>query len=377
MFDRIRRVIRRGPVAVGATTLAVLLAGCAKQAPDKQQNALRPDGPAAHKILQLTTPFFWLAVVIGIGVVGATIVLAIKFRERPGEERNPKQIHGHSALEISWTIIPALILAVMGVFTVSTIFDLSKEPKGANVVHINVTGKQWWWEYDYTDASGTKLQFTTANEMHIPVNTPVFLRITAADVIHSFWVPNLAGKKDAVPGRTDYLTIQGSKIGEFAGTCAEYCGLSHANMHLKVFVQTRADYDAWVATQKTTPPKLASYVKDQTGPVAGYACTSCHAFAGSGAGSAATRGPNLSHLGDRTTFAGGTYDLTLDNLTKWIYDAPSRKPMEQGPDPKNPRVGMPNFSKLGMTESQARDIATSLLCDTASNPSKFTGLTCP
>ncbi len=378
MFDRFRRVFRRGPVALAVATLGIVLAGCGKQASDKQQSALKPEGPAAHKILTLFTPFFWIAVVIGIGVVSATIVLALRFREKPGEERNPKQIHGNTTLEISWTIIPALILAVMGVFTVSTIFNLSREPKGANVVHIDVTGRQWWWEYQYTNGAGGPVEFATANEMHIPVNTPVYLRITAADVIHSFWVPELAGKKDAVPGRTDYLTIEGSKIGEYAGTCAEYCGLSHANMHLKVFVDSKADYDKWLATQQTTPDALTAFVKDTSGPVAQYGCAGCHSFVGKGAASYnIARGPNLSHVGDRTTFAGATYDMTLDNLTKWIHDAPSRKPMDQGKDPKNPLVGMPNFSLQGMSMDQARSIATTLLCDTATDPSHIPGLTCP
>jgi cytochrome c oxidase subunit 2 len=367
MFDRFRRVVRRGPVVVAAvTTLAVGLAGCANQDAKHQQSALHPDGPAAHKILRLTTPFFWIAVVIGIGVVGATIFLALRFREKPGEDRSPKQIHGHSTLEITWTIVPALILAVMGIFTIATIFDLSKEPKGANVVHVNVTGKQWWWEFDYTNAA-KKTQFATANEMHIPINTPVYLTMTGADVIHSFWVPNLAGKKDVVPGRTSYLTIEGSKIGEYSGQCAEYCGLSHANMHFKVFVDSRADYDTWVSNQEASrTAELSKTILSKSGANSIYGCTQCHTFDPNVTG---TRGPNLTHVGDRTTFAAGTYDMTLDNLTKWIHNAPSRKPMEQGPDPRNPLVGMPDFQKWGMTESEARDIAKQLYCATATNPS--------
>jgi cytochrome c oxidase subunit 2 len=370
MFDRFRRVSRRGPVAIAVAACAVALTACANQDEKHQQNALKPKGHAARQILDLTTPFFWLAVVIGIGVVGAVVVLAFKFREKPGEERNPKQIHGHTALEMTWTIVPALILAVMGVFTVATIFDLSKEPKGANVVHINVTGKQWWWEYDYTDKN---TGFTTANEMHIPVNTPVFLRMTGDDVIHSFWIPALAGKKDTIPGRTSYLTISGDTIGEYRGQCAEYCGLSHARMGLKVFVDSRADYDKWVAAQKTTSATLTSYVGDTKGLVSSFGCQACHGFTATAKG---TRGPNLTHLGDRTTFAGATYDLTLDNLTKWIYDAPSMKPMEQGPNPQEPLKGMKNYSILGMTQDQAREIAKTLLCDTSTDPSKHPDAGC-
>jgi cytochrome c oxidase subunit 2 len=370
MFDRFRRVFRRGAVASVLVVGAAVLAGCVDQDSDKQQDALRPNGPAARKILDLTTPFFWIAVVIGVAVVVATIVFALKFREKPGEERNPVQVHGNSTLEITWTIIPALILAVMGVFTVSTIFDLTTEPKGADVVHINVTGKQWWWEYDYTDAS---TKFTTANEMHIPVDTPVFLRITASDVIHSFWIPNLAGKKDAVPGRTSYLTIEGDKVGEFSGQCAEYCGLSHANMRLKVFVDTREDYDKWVAAQKTKVDALTAYADDPTSLIQGYNCQGCHSFEPDGSG---TRGPNLTHLADRTTFAGAIHDLNLENLTQWIWDAPSQKPTAAPIDSSDPHPGMPSFKKAGMTEDQARELAQRLLCDTAAFRPQQEGLQC-
>jgi cytochrome c oxidase subunit 2 len=360
-------------VTAAVTAIAVVLAGCAKQDAQHQQSVLKPEGPAAHKILRLTAPFFWIAVFVGVAILVATVFVALRFREKPGQERNPKQIHGHSTLEITWTIVPALILAVMGVFTVATIFDLSREPKGADVVHVNVTGKQWWWEFDYTTAN-KKVIFATANEMHIPVNTPVYLTMTGADVIHSFWIPNLAGKKDVVPGRTSYLTIEGSKIGEFAGQCAEYCGLSHANMHLKVFVQSRADYEAWVQSQRApASAALNKFVNGANGPNATYTCSSCHVFGPTDTGS---RGPNLTHLGDRTTFAAGTYDLNVDQLTKWIYNAPSRKPMEQGPDPRKPLVGMPAFVKWGMTQSEARSIAKQLLCATSTNPNEHPDAGC-
>jgi cytochrome c oxidase subunit 2 len=362
MFDRFRRGFRRGPVVALLATSALVLTACGDQAADKQQSALNPKGHAAREILNLTTPFFWIAVVIGVGVISATVFVALKFRVKPGEERNPKQTHGNSTLEISWTIIPALILAVMGVFTVATVFDLSAKPKGADVINIKVTGKQWWWEYDYTDEN-----FATANEMHIPVDTPVYLTMTGADVIHSFWIPNLAGKKDVVPGRTSYLTISGDTVGEYSGQCAEYCGLSHANMRLKVFVDSRADYDKWVASQQAkASSELTAFVGDEKGPIAGYQCQQCHVFESDATGS---RGPNLTHLGDRTTFAGATYDLNLENLTNWIYDAPAMKPMDIGPDPAAPRVGMPPFKQLGMTKDQAREIATTLLCDTTTDPS--------
>ena len=133
---------------------------------------MRPAGPAAHKILNLFTPFFWVAVVIGVGVVGMTIFVAMRFRVKPGEERSPVQTHGNTVLEVSWTIIPFLILMVMAVPTVATIFNLAKIPKGNDVVHVEVAARQWFWQYTYTDRD---TGFLTANEMHIPINRPVLL----------------------------------------------------------------------------------------------------------------------------------------------------------------------------------------------------------
>jgi cytochrome c oxidase subunit 2 len=355
-------VLRRGPLVAAALTSVALLAGCIEQ--DNEQTALDPKGESARKILDLTAPFFWIAVVIGIGVIAATVVLALKFREKPGEPRNPKQIHGNSTLEISWTIVPALILAVMGVFTVSSIFDLSEEPTGPDVVNIDVVGKQWWWEYTYTDEDAG---FITANEMHIPVDTEVYLTLTAEDVIHSFWVPNLAGKKDAVPGRTSYLKISGDTVGEYHGQCAEYCGLSHARMGLKVIVETKEDYARWVESQKApASPALREIVEDPQGPIQGYLCQTCHSFEPGADDPGPRIGPNLTHLADRTSIGALTYDLTYDNLWRWVHNAPDRKPMEVGPDPQNPRQGMPPFEELGMTEEQAQGIALTLLCETES-----------
>src|SRR6478735_11800524 len=201
MLDRMRRLRRGATACVGVAAAVVFAASCGgdnnASSNNNGQNTLRPAGPAAHKILNLFTPFFWIAVLIGVGVVGMTIFIAIRFREKPGEERNPVQVHGNTVLEVSWTIIPFFILMVMAVPTVATIFNLAKIPKGKDVVHIEVAGRQWFWQYTYTDSD---TGFLTANEMHIPINRPVLLDMTSNNVIHSFWVPELAGKRDVVPG---------------------------------------------------------------------------------------------------------------------------------------------------------------------------------
>ena len=186
----------------------------------------------------------------------ATVVLAIKFRYRPGKNENPKQIHGNTKLEIGWTIVPALILAVIAVPTVSTIFDLAKDP-GPSALQVTVEGKQWWWQFSYPDQ-----KVVTADELVIPAGRPVKVHLTACDgtgdaktcnVIHSFWVPELNGKKDVVPGHDNWTTIEADKPGTYLGQCAEYCGLSHANMRFRVIAKTKEDFAQWVSEQQQGP----------------------------------------------------------------------------------------------------------------------------
>jgi cytochrome c oxidase subunit 2 len=335
---------------VGAA--ALLAAGCGGN--NNGENSLHPDGPAAHTILNLFTPFFFIAVVIGVGVLSATIILPLKFRAREGNE-NPKQIHGNSTLEITWTIIPALILAIMAIFTVPTIFKLAKVPTGPGVVHVDVAAHQWWWEYHYP-----KEGIYTANELHIPIGRPVVLTLTSDNVIHDFWVPELAGKKDVVPGETHTEVIQAEHTGTYLGQCAEYCGLSHADMRLRVVAETQAEYDSWVRGEQA-PLSTAAKAYAVNTLTAKYGCTNCHMLKGV---SNAEVGPNLTHLASRSIFAGGKYALDYDNLWRWVYDAPSRKPNScpRLPQPDPCRVGMPSFKvSVGMTPTQAQAIARFLL----------------
>jgi len=352
MFDRTQRR-RWARTAAGVLLAGAALAGCSDS--NDQQNSLKPEGPYAQQILDLFTPFFWIGTIIGIGVVVATIYVALRFREKPGEERNPKQTHGNTALEVGWTIVPALILAIMAVPTVATIFDLAEEPE--NAIEITVTGKQWWWEYEYVDEG-----IITANELHIPEDRDIALNIQSPPdgVIHSFWIPNLNGKKDAVPGRSEFLKIKADDVGEFLGQCAEYCGLSHANMRTRVFVESEEDYEKWVADQKV-PVAAADVAFVEETLATKWACTECHSLNPLVSAESRT-GPNLTHLGDRTTFASGMYDMNLENLTEWVYDAPEQKPA--GPL-KN---WMPSFKDKGMTKEEAEEIAHFLLCDTATDP---------
>jgi cytochrome c oxidase subunit 2 len=383
MLERTHRWRHAVRTAAGVAAAAVVLASCGNSTgPNNKQNALRPAGPYAQQILDLTKPFFWIAVVIGVLVVGATIYVALRFRVKPGEDRAPTQTHGNTRLEIAWTIVPALILAVMAVPTIATVFDLAKKPTAPDTVHVTVSARQWWWQFTYTDP-GNGVE--TANELHIPVNTDVSLTLQGPPpgscpgptcyqngVIHSFWVPALNGKKDVVPGRHQFLKLKASKTGVFLGQCAEYCGLSHADMRLRVVVQTRAEYDAWVQQQlQPLPPNV---LKSPPGSNAisfdslnsAWTCLNCHSAEPKVPGAV---GPNLTHLADRTKFAAEVYATNFDNLWQWVYNAPSRKPMQENPkDPLHPKVGMPNFSDVGMTQDQAKQIARFLLCNTATDP---------
>jgi cytochrome c oxidase subunit 2 len=380
-----RRSVRRGATLAIS---ALLVASCAN-AKNNQQNTLQPKGKGARDILHLFTPFFWIAVVIGVGVVFATVFFAIRFRERPGNE-NPRQTHGNTVLEISWTIVPAVIMLVMAVFTVKLIWDRSATHH-AGSLEVTVTGKQWWWEYEYTNNG--KHVFT-ANELHIPAGRYVDIELRSDNVIHSFWVPNLNGKEDAFPGHINHMWLKADsdQAGQvFKGQCAQYCGLSHADMGLRVFVDSAANFQKWYQSQLPgwTQVQQAQFQKliDYAG--GSYDCQSCHYIKGldpaqdrqieQGKAQPIARGPNLTHLDERSTFAGSKYELTFDNLWQWIYDAPKHTPTDfgkpntcpkRGPtgstDPATTpcKVGMPSFRDdpvKPMSPDTAKAIARFLL----------------
>lgn len=363
---------RRGPVAcavTGAVALALVLAGCSTN--ENKQNSLNPQGKNAQMIYDLFIPVLIIAAVVGVLVLGATVIFALKFRHRPGKDDNPKQIHGSTPLEIGWTIVPALILAVIAVPTIATIFKIAQEPKG-EVLHATVVGKQWWWQvqYDKQDkVSDTDIDkvVVSANEIHMIAGVPFKIDLKSDNVIHSFWIPELGGKQDVVPGRSQHVTFYADKPGTYLGACAEYCGLSHANMRMRVIVQTKDEFNAWMAGQQEGPAQpWTGDIEKLTGTT--FACTNCHVFDDS---SKAPYGPNLTHLASRSTFAGGEYELNRKNLVDWILNAPSMIPMESKDCREPPPatcVGMPSFTKDTpkgdypvMTRPQAEEIADYLL----------------
>ena len=351
-------------MALFVATLALLLAACSRGLP---QSSLEPAGPRAETIDGLFQIVFWIAVGVFVLVEGAIVYISIRYRRRKGrEETQPVQIHGNNRLEILWTIVPALLLAGLAFPTISTIFDLSRRPAGDDVLQVTVVGHQWWWEFQYPD-----LNIVTANELHIPVDTPVDLRLEAKEtpgglagfddagqpipenaipVIHSFWVPRLSGKQDLVPGRIERMSMEASAPGTYLGQCAEFCGISHANMRLRVVADTAEDFDAWVESMKAQPgePEPGSPAAEGAQLFQSFgsgSCLACHAIDPS-AGNAV--GPNLAHLASRETFGSGLFELNEENLARWL----------ENPRAMKPGVVMPDY---GLSEEQAEAIAAYLL----------------
>jgi len=318
------RRFRVSPWVAGlALVTPLVLVACAGD--PYPQSTLHPTSDSSQAIDALYRNIFWWAVFVFVVVQSALVYTIIRFRSRPGGPE-ARQLHGNTLVEITWTLAPAAILVAIAVPTIRTIFKL-KGDAPADAVQVEVVGHQWWWEYRYP-----QLGIVTANELHLPQGRPVALSISSADVIHSFWAPKLSGKRDAMPGRTTHLSFTPDSIGTFLGQCAEFCGESHANMRLRVMVDAPADFDAWVARQTAAPAAVDSSdalvlageaaFKKIRDPGA-HSCIICHTMAGVSGGVA---GPNLSHVGSRTTIAGGILPADSAGLARWLRNPMAEKP---------------------------------------------------
>ena len=318
------------PLVVVAGISAVA-AGCATNAP---QDTWQPKGPNSKLIDDLQQPIFAVAGIIGLIVAVAVVYTMIKYRDRG--QPIPEQTHGKPALEITLTVIPALILAVVSVFTFGAIFKLAKTDDTEMI--INVTGQQWWWEYDYPAQNefGITQPIITSGQLVMPVGTKVLLRETSRDVIHSYWIPALNGKRDAVPGRIHTLRLEADKPGIYAGQCTEFCGLSHANMRMEAVALSKEDFAKWVANQQAPYVAPAKETLAQQGEeVFLNQCVRCHQVNGlmraDGTPAIAApddnvwsgAAPNLSHLMSRNTFAGAMFDLLSKQCRDEVWNAPS------------------------------------------------------
>jgi cytochrome c oxidase subunit 2 len=318
--------------------LVFLLASCADDAP---QDILQPEGTYAKKIDTLQKPVFILAAVVAIFVFALVAFAMWKFRERATDDPDalPPQMHGNTKLEIGWTILPALVLAVISAFTLPVIFELTDEPD--EYLAVDVWGQKYWWGYEYHGSEGDDAVpsnaaygiegagIRTANELHIPVDTDVYLTLRSHDVIHSFWAPKLNGKRDVVPGRTHNWKLRADEPGVYSGQCAEFCGTSHAFMRLKVVAHDQAGWDEWVAQMQAPleEPEAGSLAAEGYELFAQKGCAGCHQVDGEYEEVAedAPSAPNLTKLFTRDCFAGCIYDLTDRNeLEAWLRD-PQRK----------------------------------------------------
>ena len=295
----------------------LLLTACGGGA-DLPQSTLVPRSDFSADLFGLYKNVFWWALGVFILVEGLLLVAIVRFRARPGRA-DPKPVHGHTVLEISWTLAPALILVFIAVPTMRTIFSTAGHaPEGA--LRVEVIGHQWWWEYRYP-----ALNISAYNELHIPVRTPIQLDMTSADVIHSFWVPRLGGKRDLIQGRTNRIAFRADSTGEYWGQCAEFCGASHANMRLRVFVQSDSVFQRWVDQQRASPATPAKGSPAEAGQQVyrRSPCIACHTIAGLSQGRV---GPDLTHVGSRFTIAGALFPNNAEILHRWIMNAPAMKP---------------------------------------------------
>ncbi len=319
------------------------------------RDTLDPAGDGA----EVSAWFFWLYLILDVVIfiiVAAGFFYAItKFRKKPGDNDVPAlELHGNTRLEIIWTVIPTLIILVLSAITVGGVFQLSAEPnKEQKLIEIDVIGKQWWWEYDYKQYG-----FSSANEMHVEEGTQVQLHITSADVIHAFWVPRVSGKRDATPGRTYPLTFKAfpsanGEVQEYVGQCAELCGASHARMGLKLFVHPKEgpnSFDAWVKNQQQNAREPVSELEQKGRQVfTSKGCVACHSIKGVAelTQRSRTTGPDLTHVGERTSIVANTLPNSVENLAKWI---------------KNPQAVKEAalMSNLNLSDEEATAVATYL-----------------
>jgi cytochrome c oxidase subunit 2 len=303
---------------------AVLVAWCASAC----ASAPSPMRPASEPAAQLAS-LGWLVTIIGAIVIAiiAVLVLIPALRgwraSRAGEVQAVHRGDGERWIVVGGIAIPLIILIGVFVVTAATLSRTSHSPTRTRFM-IEVTGHQWWWEVRYPSPDPRE-NLVTANEIHIPVGEPITLRVRSADVIHSFWVPQLQGKIDVIPGQTNTFWIRADSAGVYRGQCAEYCGIQHAHMAMQVVAQPRAQFESWVAQQRrpaaAPTDSLASAGRDA---FEHQACALCHAIAGTGAHG--KMGPDLTHVASRMMLAAGTIPNTPGHLAGWIMNSQTIKP---------------------------------------------------
>jgi cytochrome c oxidase subunit 2 len=292
-------------------------------------NIFAPAATPAHSIFNLS--LFVLAVTATIFAVVFMLLLysVVKFRKRADDDgHEPPQVYGSNQVEVAWTVIPILIVLALFMAATRVLADIQKAVRPANAVDIIAIGHQFWWEYRYPG-----LGIVTANELHVPASdpahpTPTFIKLLSADTDHSFWVPRLAGKTDLIPNHPNSMWIDPHETGLYLGQCAQYCGTQHAKMLLRVYVQSRDDFDRWIHEQRQ-PAIVNDSVSRGQQVFETTACVNCHTVTGTIANG--RFGPDLTHLMSRDTIAAGAAPNTAENLRLWIRNPDAIKPGSRMP----------------------------------------------
>ncbi|HEY3343823.1 MAG TPA: cytochrome c oxidase subunit II [Anaerolineaceae bacterium] len=295
--------------------VSLLLSGCSPT-----WRVLNPSGPIAGQEAKLFWIVMAMSVVVFLIVDGGLVYILIRNRERKGDTVLPRQIYENRVLETVWTVIPVGIVVVLFILTVVTMRAVAAPPPSANDIKVTVVGHRWFWEFDYPD-----LGIKTANELHIPAGAHVLLTLNSVDVDHSFWVPELSGKTDVIPGQNNTMWLTTDKIGTYDGQCDEFCGTEHALMRFKVVVDSKADFTTWVAAMQKPPaaPTTALAIQGQQLVTQGV-CQGCHTI--DGTNMKGTVGPNLTHLHSRNTMAGASFPLDDQYMVPWLQNSEAMKP---------------------------------------------------
>jgi cytochrome c oxidase subunit II len=306
------------------------------QGPQSTPSILAPASTPAREIFGLSHFILLITGAIFVSVAGLLVFVIVKFRARGSEaDHEPAQVYGSVQVELAWTVIPVLIVVVLFLTTARIIFAIQDAPRPASALDVTVIGHQFWWEFRYP-----KLNIVTANELHIPVSTrlapePTYLRLLSADVDHSFWVPQLAGKTDLIPNHPNELWMDPAEPGLYVGQCAQFCGVEHAKMLIRVYVDTPDEFAAWVANQQRPAVEENNVATNadaivEANVAAGRkvfeseACVNCHTIAGTSAHG--TFAPDLTHLMSRATLASGAAANTPENLRAWVENPNTFKP---------------------------------------------------
>lgn len=320
--------VNRGPLLLPVITAAILtLPGCITP-----MNTLQPASDFGDWIASIyweSVGWYSLVLILVITLI-ALVLTKYSTRRATMIRQAPVHVSEHLALEAAWTAGPAAILLLIAFPAIVFNFVTQPNTPPANALHVQVIARQWWWEFDYPS-----MGIVTANEAHIPLGQPIYFTLESADVIHSFWVPRLGGKRDIIPNHTNELILTATRLGEYYGQCAEFCGLSHANMRMRVFVDSPAKFERWTADQRAVAhepsPHQANYPQLLAGMelFEGSPCTTCHRIRGISKGPIA---PDLTHFGSRTTLAAATLQNRPDQLTAWIEHPDNLKPGAKMPD---------------------------------------------